>query len=470
MEVDEKKLLHRAMGYGDLVLFYIGAVVGLRWISVAAKSGPSGLVIWLVAAVTLFVPLAFTVVELSSRYPQEGGIYIWSKRAFGDFGGFMTGWTYWVSNIFYFPGLLTFFAGSLIYMCGEQYRGQAQDHNTIILMSIAGLAVAVVLNVVGLDIAKWLHNFGGVTTWIPALMVVIVGGLTWWMFGSATKFTLSSFVPKLSNIEDAVFWSTIAFAFGGLESASIMSEEIKDARRNIPRAILTAGIIIATIYIIGTLGVLVSMNSAEVSGIEGIPQALSAAGGKIGYPALGEIAAGLLALATVGGTGVWLASTARLPFVAGIDSFLPPAFARIHPRWGTPYVAILVQSGVAVLVIFLAHAGENTRVDTAYQLLVAMGTISYFLPYLLMFAAMIRLQREEAGPDTIRVPGGMKVAILVGAVGFVTTALSIGLALVPPREETEKWSAFAKVFGLILAQLVVGVTIYAIGKLKQRTA
>src|SRR5947208_2290437 len=91
----EKSKLRRAMGFWDLVLFYIAAVVGLRWVATAAKVGPSAMAVWVMAFVCLFIPLALAVIELSSRYPEEGGIYIWSKRAFGDFHGFMTGWMYW---------------------------------------------------------------------------------------------------------------------------------------------------------------------------------------------------------------------------------------------------------------------------------------------------------------------------------------------------------------------------------------
>ena len=115
--------LKRALGFRDLVLFYIATTFGIRWIATAAAVGPSALVIWLFAAFGLFVPLVFTVIELSSRYPQEGGMYVWSKRAFGDFAGFLTGWIYWTSNLPYFPAVLYFAASNALYVGGSKWKG-----------------------------------------------------------------------------------------------------------------------------------------------------------------------------------------------------------------------------------------------------------------------------------------------------------------------------------------------------------
>src|SRR5689334_10618534 len=105
--------LRRSLGFRDLLFFYIVTTFSLRWIATAAAAGPSALVIWLVAAVGLFVPLVFATLELSSRYPEEGGIYVWTKRAFCPSSAFMTGWSYWATNLPYFSSLWYFAAGTL---------------------------------------------------------------------------------------------------------------------------------------------------------------------------------------------------------------------------------------------------------------------------------------------------------------------------------------------------------------------
>jgi glutamate:GABA antiporter len=182
----------------------------------------------------------------------------------------------------------------------------------------------------------------------------------------------------------------------------------------------------------------------------------------VGYPGVLPLAAFLIALSNIGAAGAYLAAVARLPFVAGLDRFLPKAFGSLHPRWKTPWVALLTQFVLGVVFIFLGQAG--TSVKGAYDVLVSMGVITYFIPYLYLFAAMIKLQREPAGPDVIRVPGGSMMAKLVATIGFCTTALTIVLSLIPQPDEPNKPLAAFKVVGGCGVLLLIGVWIYVAGK------
>lgn len=453
--------LKKAMGLGDVVLFYVVTALSIRWIATAAAAGPSSIVIWIVACLTFFVPLVFCVLELSSRYPEEGGMYVWSKKAFGESAGFMTGFLYWACNLPYYPAVLYFAAANALFMGGERWQFLANNSSYFIAVGLAGLILGVVLNVIGLDIGKWLHNLGAVGSWAPAALLIMMGAIAWIRFGSATQFNSAALLPS-THLKDVIFWSTIAFAFGGVESASFMGEEIKNARRNIPRALLVAGIVITLTYIAGTASVLVALPSEEVTGLQGFMQAISKVAGRIGLDAISPLCALLITIASIGGVSAWFAASARLPFVAGIDRFLPEAFGRLHPRWGTPYVALTVQAVIAAVFIFLGQAG--TTVKGAYDVLVSMGVIAYFLPFIYMFTAMIRLQREPAGPEVIRVPGGKPVAILVSILGLLTTFVSIVLACIPPDDEPNKPLAVLKVLGLSALMVAIGAVIYALGR------
>ena len=453
--------LRRTLGFRDLLLFYIVTGFSLRWIATAAAAGPSALVIWVIAALGLFVPLVFTVLELSSRYPEEGGIYVWSKRAFGPFAAFLTGWTYWGSNLPYFPGLLYFGAANALFIGGAKWQTLSSNSTYFIIVSLAGLTIAVVMNVVGLNVGKWLNNVGALAGWLPALALIAFGAIAWTRFGSATPMAARALVPSTS-LKDVIFWSTIAFAFGGVESASTMGEEIVDARRTVPRAILTAGAIMTVLYMVGTFSVLLAMPKEQISGLQGIMQAIQTMAGKIGASWMVPIIAALVTINALGGVGGWFAATARLPFVAGIDRFLPAAFGALHPRWRTPYVALLVQAVIAALFIWLGQAGTSVR--GAYDALVSMGIIAYFIPFLFMFAAMIKLQREPAGPGVMRVPGGAPVAIALAVLGMTTTAVSIVLACIPPDEEPHKLLAVGKVVGSSLFLVGIGVIVYGLGR------
>ena len=453
--------LRRTLGFRDLVLFYLATTFSLRWIATAAAAGPSALVIWAVAALGLFVPLVFTVLELSSRYPDEGGLYVWSKRAFGPFAGFITGWTYWSANLPYFPGLLYFAAANALFVGGPSAQALSSNSTYFLVVSVAGLTAAVALNVVGLNIGKWMTNVGALAAWVPMALLLAFGFYSWLKDGSATPITARSLMPG-TGLKDVIFWSTIAFAFSGVESGSTMGEEIVEAKRTVPRAILTAAVFITTLYIVGTLCVLLALPEAQVSGLQGVMQAVQAMAGKAGVPWLVPVLAALVTLNALGAVGGWFAATARLPFVAGLDRFLPRAFGALHPRWGTPHVALLVQAAIAGVFVVLGQAGTSVR--GAYEALVSMSIIANFIPFLFMFAAMIKLQREPAGRGVIRVPGGAAVARALASLGFLISAIAIVLACVPADDEPNKMLAIVKVVGSSAALVAIGAMIYFGGR------
>ena len=197
------------------------------------------------------------------------------------------------------------------------------------------------------------------------------------------------------------------YAFAGAEAASFMGSEIKRPRRTIPRALIIAGVLVASGYILGTVAILVVVPREQLNSLEGLMQAISASAERVGWRGLGPLVALLICVANLGAVGAYLAAVARLPFVVGIDRYLPSAFARVHPRWGTPHVALIVQALCSVLFVVMGQAGSSIR--GAYQVLVSMTVIANFLPYLFMFAALIRLQGEPAEPGVVRIPGGKPV-------------------------------------------------------------
>ena len=245
-----------------------------------------------------------------------------------------------------------------------------------------------------------------------------------------------------------------------------MGDEIKDARRTIPRALITAGALITGGYILGTVAILVALPTEQVSSMEGIMQAIASAAARVGWNGLGPAVALLICLANLGGVGAYLAALARLPFVVGIDRYLPAAFGRVHPKWGTPAVSLLTQAVACMAFILMGQAGST--VHGAYQLLITMTIITNFVPYLFMFAAMIRLQREPAEPGVITVPGGKAVAITLATIALVTTGAVIVASVVPDPSEPNKLLAIAKVVFFSLVLIGGGLLLYGVGRKRAR--
>jgi amino acid transporter len=458
---DPIKQLPKSMGFWDVMLFNIATVLGPRWVAAAAHNGTSSISLWVIAALFFFVPTALVINELSSRFPHEGGLYVWSKEAFGDFHGFVAGWTYWIYTVFYFPGLLLASTAMSAYVAGSGGVALAQNTTFLLAGSVVLLIVAVAFNIVGLNVGKWLQNAGGVFTIVPLIMLAAVAAVMWFRHGSVTHFTWSNMMPHWSW-DTVNFWSQIAFAFTGLELVSAMSDEIRDPRRTLPRAVLTSGALIAAIYIVGTFAVLALVPDADVDPKSGVYQAVTLGSTALRIGFVGVLAAILVSFGNAGGVGSTVAGIARVPFVVGIDKYLPAAFGKIHPKWKTPYISILVQAGISGIVLFLSQIKEETM-RGAYQILVDAAIILYFIPFLYMYAAAIKLagrKDRRENPHAVLIPGGKLGVWIAGGLGFLVVLGGIALSLIPPGEEVNKILFEEKLVGGTVAAVAIGLFLY----------
>ncbi|HKW42105.1 MAG TPA: APC family permease [Gemmatimonadales bacterium] len=440
--------LPRVMRLRDVVLFNISAIVGLRWLTTAASQfGLAALALWLLAMVIFFLPSAVAVRELADIDPGAGGIYRWVRRAFGPVHGFVAGWGYWVNNLFYFPSLLVATAAIAAYAAGPRFVHLGDDNGFIAVVSLAGLWIAIALNVVGLRVGKHLQNLGGYGTWLPALIFVLLAAWSLATHGSATPLTTRGLLPPSLDLPSINLFATMTFAFAGLELAPTLGDEIHDPAETLRRGIVVSGLAVVAMYVLGTAAMVVALPHETVSITNGVPQATAALVERLAVPALAPaaaIVAILLVLGNLGGVGAWLAGSARLPFVAGVDGALPPAFGRIHPRWQTPYVALLTQGAIATLFVVASLLG--TTVKNAYLVLTQTTLVLFFIPYLYLFLAYLRLRRRRTNGTA-----------LVGVVGFAAVLFSIVLGFVVPADEAHPWLYETKVAGGVIGFMALGV-------------
>ena len=460
---DPKKQLRRVMGVWDVLLFNIAAILGPRWIAAAAHNGTSSMSLWVLAATFFFLPTALVVVELSTRFPHEGGLYVWSKEAFGEFHGFVAGWTYWIYTFFYFPGLLMASIAMAAYIGGSSGAHLADNRAFLVTGSFIMLFAAVFLNIIGLNIGKWLQNAGGVGTYIPLVMLIGLGAYVWHAHGSVTHFTRSNMMP-VWNWGTVNFWPQIAFAFTALELCSTMSEEVREPHKTFPRAILGSGVLIAVAYILGTFALLAILPATAVDPKSGVFQALTAASSAYGIAFFGVIAAILVLFGNAGGVGTTVAGVARIPFVVGIDHYMPAAFGKIHPKWKTPWVSILVQAGISCVILLVTQVNETA--NSAYQILVDAGTILYFIPFLYMYAAAIKLSNRpdrKTNTNAALIPGGKFGVWLTSLLGFAVVVGGIVLSFIPPAEAANKWIFETKLIAGTAGGVLLGLVLYIRG-------
>jgi amino acid transporter len=458
--------LPRTLGLRDLVLFNVVAVLSLRWVATAAAAGPSSISLWVLAALLFFIPQGLAVSELSARCPREGGIYFWTKDAFGEGHGFLCGWCYWVNNILYYPNLLMSTAVIGTYVIGHGDTGLADRWNYVLPATLVALWIAVALNIVGLRTGRWLQNLGAIGTYLPGLVLIALGTYAALTRPAATPLNLRTLVPDLGNYSELNLWASIAFAFAGLELCACMGDEIRDPRRTLPRSIYISAPLIAFLYIAGTLSVLWLIPTGSVNIVSGFQQAL-ALGARHLSPDLGWIAAVCAAfyvLGNVGGVGAWLTGPARIAFVIGLDRYFPPAFGRVHQRWHTPYVAILTQAILATLFLFLSVLGKGTTVERAYLIVLDTMLLIYFVPYIYLFLTYLAVRLKPEATQAESWPYGRFGAALVGVAGLGLTLFAMVIATIPPGGTSDPWVFRAKVIGGATLFVLLGGLIYWRGR------
>jgi glutamate:GABA antiporter len=384
------------------------------------------------AAIFFLVPLSIAIAVLTVRHPVTGGLYRWTRTDFGPWHGFLAFWVYWIGIAFWFPSAAMFYVS--IALSGP---GLSENRIALVVVSLAAIWIALGTNLVGVGVGKWTENLGAAAAWILGVLLVGAAALLWRRHGSATIFHL---LPQFSW-ETVSFWSTIAYGMTGLEMVGLMGGEIRDPQRNLPRAAWISSIFTTVFYVGTTAAMLIVLQPGKISEINGLAQVAVNAGQTLGAPWLPGVIVLLVLATAIGQFGGLGASVSRMPFAAGADHLFPAAFAKIHPRWNTPYISIITLGVVASVLLVVLQFGDTLR--AAYQTLVSLMVIAGFLPYLYVFGSAWKAGKR-----------------LSAASGTAVTVLAIVCSVVPTGEVHNVWLFEAKVFGGTFAVIASGWLIY----------
>jgi amino acid transporter len=451
--------LKRVLGRRDLVLLFVVAIFNLNVVPSIAANGGVTVWLWVTSLLLFFWPQGIAVIELAHRYPGEGGVYLWAKEVFGDFHGFLSGWCYWTNNMLYVPTVMLYFVGVSVFVLGHGHESLADNQVFALTVSLALLAVLVVLNIVGLGVGKWVNNLGGIGTGIAAATLIGLGIVVWLKFG--TTVTTGDFrVPANPRFLLNSF-GVICFGLVGLELASVMGDEIQDPKRTLPGAVAWGGVLSGALYVGATLTLLVAVSKDQISVLQGIVQAVGHMAERVGVGWIIAPFALLLSFSIAGIGSAWLGGSARIPFVAGLDSYMPSWMARVHPRYRTPYVALIVHAVVSILLIVVNFVGwwlwnkfvGLTRlpaslsltpggVQETFQKMLSLAVVLQLVPFLYMFGALIKLAFDGSKGFYSK-----PTLVLSGISGLVTTMLGIALVFFPAQQITSLWSYEVWMFG-----------------------
>ncbi len=419
--------LKRSLGRWDLIALFVVAVFNLNVVPSIAANGGVTVWLWLISLVLFFWPQGIAVIELAHRYPGEGGVYLWAKEVFGDFHGFLSGWCYWTNNMMYVPTVMLYFVGVSVFVLGPGHAGLADNKVFTVVASVGLMALLVILNIVGLGVGKWINNLGGIGTGIAAAVLIGLGVIVFARFGTTVTAADFQIPPNPRFVLNS--FGVICFGLVGLELASVMGDEIKDPQKTLPGAVAWGGILSGLMYIATTLTLLIAVSKSDINVLQGIVQAVSHMAGRVHADWIVAPFALMLSISIAGIGSAWLAGSARIPFVAGLDSYMPSWLGKTHPRFATPYAALIVQGVVSMILVVVNSVGSG--VQETFQRLLSLAVVLQLIPFLYMFGALLKI---AANPRFV--PGLYRktTLLLAGTSGLITTILGIVLAFFPAQQ------------------------------------
>jgi amino acid transporter len=448
----ETHSLRRQLGLRDLVLTQILCVVGSSWVGVAAGLGRAQTLVWVLAMLLFYFPMAASVIELNRRMPLEGGLYVWAREAFGDMVGFLTAWNIGVYGIAVTATILYAIPTELKYLIGPRAAWLPENHWASFGVVAAAVVAITASSLRGLEWGKWIHNVGGAAIlvvfalliFLPTVALVRGQPVRW------TPFTVALPPPDMRTL--ALFGQMLFGALCGLEYVAIMAGESRQPARTIGRSVWIASPVICAMFILGTGSVVALVPQGQIDFIAPIPQAMRMALGNTGWGnLLAMMAIVLVELRLLGAASLLFTGATRLPMAAGWDHLVPAWFTHMHKRWGTPANSILFAGALALALIALAMVGVHSQ--ETYQVLTGASLTHYEIAYLAMFAVPL------AGKAALRrdMPAWLKAS---SAVGFAATCFALLISAYPFVSVVNAKAYAVKILGTIAVSNLVAIAFY----------
>ncbi len=431
--------MKRELRLPDLVQMQILLVVGVTWVGIAAKQGGVHLVFWIAAILTLFLPSAAVVTYCVQIWPEEGGVYEWTRHVFGPLAGFLNAWNFALWALLTVSNLGIQCATALSYSLGPAYGWMAESKSVINTLNIVLFTLILIICIVGLKVGKWIAHFGTFT--MIAVNILLVALLFFHPHATAAHphhspqapFSLAIGMPMLTLLSLNLFSKMALNGLTGLEQIAVFAGEIKNAASAIWKSAWLAAPIIALIFILGTGSILSYVPADKVDLTGPVPQVLAVAFGGEGAGAagtginwglmLGRIAILAISVSTIASYTLIVAATSRLPMVAGWDRILPDWFTRLSPRFGTPVRSIVIIVALAFLACLLATYGASAQ--EAYQLITVTDAILYDIYFGMMFLIPLVVGSRFCKPPSLWLKGAALSGLLVTLLHTVLSVFPI---------------------------------------------
>jgi len=410
-----------------LTMINVAAIASLRNLPITATYG-SHLIFYLaLAALFFFVPIALCAAELVSHHPEEGGIYVWVRKAFGKRVGFLAVWLQWVGNIIWYPTILTFIGATVGQLIHPSLPSNSLFIFAMVLLIFWGATWA---NFRGMEVSGWISTLGVIGgTLVPAGAIILLG-MMWWASGEPLQIDLhlGSLVPKSLNASNLALFGGIALSFVGMEMSEVHASDVPNPQATFPRAIAISAVLIFAIYALGSLAIAFAIPGQEISLTGGVVDALERLLISIRALWLTPIFALLIVVGVVTGVSTWIIGPSRAILIAAKEGHLPEFLCKRNDA-GMPANIMIVQ-GVVVTVLSLILLFMPS-VESAFLLLTILASQIYMVMYGLMFAAAYCLRKtKKKKRKNLFVAPALRLWLTFGALGIIGIFIS---GLFPPE-------------------------------------
>ncbi len=437
----------------SLMMINVIAVDSLRNLTVGAEYGYALVFFYLLGALLFFIPTILVAAELATGWPNTGGVYVWVREAFGPRAGFMTIWLQWVYNVVWYPTVFAFIAGIAAYLINPALVNNKVYMLTVIL---GAFWIATFLNFFGIKTSSILSAIGAIFGTLFPMVLIAVLGFVWVYNGhhSEIPFKLRNFFPNMGDLSNLAFLTNILFGLMGMEMSAVHAGDVRNPKKDYPKALLFSAIIILTTLIFSCLAIAIVIPVKELNLVSGLMDAFTIFFKTFHLEAFIPILAILIIIGSLSGAAAWIIGPARGLQVATEDSDLPKMLRHLNKR-NMP-TGILFLQGIIVTLLSLVFL-IMPSVNSSYWVLSNLTAQLALIFYIMMFAAAIRLRYKHAKVDrAFRIPGGKFGIWLVGGVGIITCISAIILGFLPPTQ-----IAIGKVASYE-AILILGILIFCV--------
>lgn len=413
-----------------IALINVAAICNIKNFPLFAEYGLSIILFLTLSAIFFFIPVAFVSAELASALPYRG-IYTWVREGLGPQFGFLAIWLQWIENVIWYPTILSFIAATFAYLFDPEL---ATNKIYILCMILAAFWPMTWVNFFGMRVSGWISSLAALLgTLIPIAMIIILG--IWWIVSghpSQIQFSWTAVLPDLTSINQLVLLSGVLLGLSGLEMSAVHAREVKDPRRNYPRAIFLATGFILLFSVLGSLAIATIVPSREIQLASGSMEAFRFLFDVLEIQWATPLIAVIMTFGALGMMSTWIIGPSRGLLATAENGDLPPIFQKTN-RHGMP-VAILITQAIIVTILSTVFLFMPS-VNSSYWILVALASILYMVMYVLMFIAALRLRKKfPISPNAYQVPGGSKglwAFCLMGIFGSLTGFI---LGFLPPSQ------------------------------------